>query len=488
MDELPLLGVGVIYTSALEPLLTSSPELIDVLEVEPQTTWIETTDPSAPFLVRRDVQEHIASLPGTKLVHSVGTPVGGSVKARAAQLPLLRETLALFESPWASEHLSFNMTPDFFTGFFLPPRQTEAGLETYVDAIRELRTELGVPLAVETGVNYLRPRADEVPDGTFMRAVAETADCGILLDLHNVYCNALNGRQSVEAFLSELPLDRVWELHLAGGFELDGFWLDAHSGAVPEPLLKLCHDVIPRLPRLRAIIFEIFSSFMPHFGLEATRAELERIRELWALRPVEGDTARSHRERERLTLPAATISPTDWEAALGGIAIGREPTTALATELAADPGAQLVQGLVKEFRGSMVVAVYHLTCRLLMLALGPDIFRALLEDFWSKTPPQQFAGSEADAFADYLVETGVRVPQLASILAFERAALQTMRDGESRVVRFAVDPLPMLRALEDGILLENPEPGEFELELTGEGPIRVAAADALAASRTFPYH
>lgn len=207
---LPELGVGIIYSSALEPLLTAHPELIDVLEVEPQTTWIETHDPDAPYLVRPDVQEHIAALPGRKLVHSVGTPVGGSVQAHAAQLPLLRQTVKQLGAPWASEHLSFNLTPDFFTGFFLPPRQTDEGLTFYVEAVQQLRSQLGVPLAVETGVNYLRPRRDEIPDGEFMAALAEHADCGILLDLHNVYCNERNGRQTVAQFLAQLPCERVW--------------------------------------------------------------------------------------------------------------------------------------------------------------------------------------------------------------------------------------------------------------------------------------
>jgi uncharacterized protein (UPF0276 family) len=66
-----------------------------------------------------------------------------------------------------------------------------------------------LPLAVETGVNYLRPRSDEIPDGEFVRALAETADCGILLDRHHVYCNQMNGRQTVEQFVGQIPLERV---------------------------------------------------------------------------------------------------------------------------------------------------------------------------------------------------------------------------------------------------------------------------------------
>ena len=239
---LPELGVGIVYSSALEPLFADHPEIADVLEIEPQTTWLERPDRPGEILVRPEVDDHLAGLPFPKLVHSIGTPVGGSIPGIDAQLPLLRETVRKLEAPWASEHLAFNLTPDFFTGFFLPPRQTAAGLDVYVAAIGRLRDAVRVPLAVETGVNYLRRRSDEIADGEFVAELADRTGCGILLDLHNLFANERNGRQKVWEFLSQLPLDRVWEIHLAGGFEWGGYWLDAHSGAIPEPLFALSRD------------------------------------------------------------------------------------------------------------------------------------------------------------------------------------------------------------------------------------------------------
>lgn len=457
-----------------------------MLEVEPQTTWLESPDSDTPFVVRSEVSDHIASLPGRRLVHSIGAPVGGSARGHPAQLPLLRDAVERLGAPWASEHLSFNRTSEFFTGFFLPPRQTEAGVETCVEAINSLREALGVPLAIETGVNYLRPRADEMPDGEFVAAVVETAECGILLDLHNVYCNERNGRQSVDTFLSQLPLERVWEVHLAGGFELDGFWLDAHSGAVPEPLRGYCRDVVPALPNLKAIIFEVFSSFLPRFGLDGVRQELENLHELWEQRST---AVTQSTPRYRPPLPAASVTPEEWEHALGSMVIGRSPRTGLEHDLAGDPAVSLIQALVKEFRASMVVGAIRLSSRFLMLALGPAVFRSVLEDFWSTTPPRQYAGTEATAFADYLLAKDLRIPQFQSILAFERAALDTLRDGETRTVRFTVDPLPMLRALADGVLLQDPGvPGEYEIEVTSDGPVAVVSVGAEAAAQTFPFH
>jgi uncharacterized protein (UPF0276 family) len=486
--SLPELGVGVVYSSGLEPLLTANSGLIDVLEIEPQTTWIE--NPARPGIIeaRSDVDEHLAGLPGGKLVHSIGTPVGGSADTLEFQLPLLQQAIRKLGAPFASEHLAFNITPDFFTGFFLPPRQTASGIEIYGQSIARLQNALGVPLAIETGVNYLKPRSDEIPDAEFVAELVESTGCGILLDLHNIYCNQLNGRQSIEKFLSQIPLAHVWEVHLAGGFELNGFWLDAHSGAIPEPLFEICRDVVPHLPNLKAIVFEIFSSFLPAFGIGAVRQQLENIHSLWDLRGTASSTPTSGAS----TTAATTDSgPTvqEWEQSLGRMVIGRTSVTPLEESIAQDPGVPLVRELIHEFRASMVVAVYRLTSRLLMLALTPDVFRAILQDYWSRFPPRQYAGSEADGFFSFLISKNLRVPWFQKVFEFERAAMLTLCDSQSRLVRFSADPLPVLRALAEGRLPDViPQQGDYEIELTPEGPITVSGIELNEIARTFPFH
>jgi uncharacterized protein (UPF0276 family) len=490
--SLPELGVGVVYSSGLEPLLTAKPGLIDVLEIEPQTTWIE--NPAHPGVIeaRSDVDQHLAGLPGRKLVHSIGTPVGGSVDALEFQLPLLRDAVRNLGAPFASEHLAFNLTPDFFTGFFLPPRQTTFGIEIYKQAIARLRNAVGVPLAIETGVNYLKPRGDEIPDGEFVAQLVESADCGILLDLHNIYCNQLNGRQSMEKFLSQIPLEDVWEVHLAGGSELNGFWLDAHSGAIPEPLFEICRDVVPHLRNLKAIVFEMFSSFLPAFGLGAIERQLENLHSLWDLRRPAPCTAMAGPSKiARATSAAVQSGPTpqEWEQSLGRMAIGRTPVTPLEQLLVQDPGVPLVRELIHEFRASMVVTVYRLTSRLLMLTLTPDVFRAILQEYWTRFAPRQYSASEADGFYSFLVSKHLRVPWFQKVLEFERATMLTIIDGQSRVVSFSADPLPILRALAEGRLPDMiPQQGDYEIELKPEGPITVSGIELDEVGLTFPFH
>ena len=320
----PALGVGITYSAAIETLLDRRPELFDVVEIEPQTTWTRTPDPATPYVVKEDVTHRLLALPGRKLIHSVGTPVGGSVRPEPAQLRLLQETVERFDAPWISDHLSFNRTPEFSTGFFLPPRQTSRGVRTVTTAIHDLQAGLTVPVAIETGVNYLRPRPDELNDGEFVRRVVESANCGLLLDLHNVFANAWNGRQSVDEFLDQLPLDRVWEIHLAGGMEVDGFWLDAHSGAIPDALYAISERVVPKLPNLGAIIFEIFPSFVSIVGLDVVEEQIHRLRALWARRAAVERPLRSMATTTLDSPPAEVLVPEVWERALGAL-VTRQP-------------------------------------------------------------------------------------------------------------------------------------------------------------------
>ncbi len=483
-----MFGVGITYSAAIEPLLDRCPGLFDVIEIEPQTLWTRAGDEAPRFRIEEAVVEHLERLPGRKLIHSVGTPVGGTVAPEPAQLKLLAAMVERFQAPWLSDHLSYNQTPEFATGFFLPPRQTQAGVEAVRKSISVLQQALQVPVLVETGVNYLRPRADEILDGQFVAAVAERADCGLLLDMHNVFTNALNGRQPVDEFIDALPLERVREIHLAGGMELDGFWLDAHSGELPEPLVAICERLIPRLPNLAAIIFEIFPSFVPLVGLDLVQAQIERLHELWRCRATAPELARPRALRLESSADERALPPEAWERALGSLVIGRNDAAA-EDGLRDDPAISLVQGLIHEFRASMIVGVLRLTSRLLMLALGTEAFRTILASYWLATPPQMYASLEAEAFAGHLEQLDLRVPQLAQVLRFEQAVTATLTDGQTRVVAFEFEPLPLLRALAEGRLPEEPpQAGNFEIELTADGPTAAGAIDEEALRAAYPFH
>jgi hypothetical protein len=155
------------------------------------------------------------------------------------------------------------------------------------------------------------------------------------------------------------------------------------------------------------------------------------------------------------------------ERALGRLIVGQSADDEIGRELAQEPGVRVVERLIHEFRGSMIVRVLPVTSRFIMLALGTEAFRTILSDYWSKWTPRMYASLEAETFANYLKALDLRVPHLAKILEFERAVLATNIDGQTRIVEFDFEPLPLLRAIAEGRLpTEPPQKGAFEIEIT----------------------
>jgi hypothetical protein len=371
-----------------------------------------------------------------------------------------------------SEHIAFNriVRGDHVldTGFLLPPRQTPAGVAAAAASIRSVAERLPVPFAVENGVSYLAPRPDELPDGAFVAAIAEAADCGLVLDLHNAWANHRNGRQRLDEFLAEIPLDRVWEVHLAGGMDYRGYWLDAHSGEIAEELIAIAAEVVPRLPNLKALIFEITPSFLDLIDPDTVERQVPRLRELWRLRstqPASASTAQPLRLPE-VAAPAIAATPQQWEDTLGALVIARDAEGSLARELAADPGLDVFRHLVAEFRASTVIGTLPFSGRLLLLTLGTERFEHILAGFWRQSPPEAFGSREAQAFARHVATLGLEIPLLDELLTYDVAVIAALVENKSQHVRFRHDPRPILSALADHHLPDELQPGDFLAEIT----------------------
>ncbi|WP_067842792.1 DUF692 domain-containing protein [Mycolicibacterium wolinskyi] len=397
----PGLGVGVIATTGLDLVWDDIAHLIDVVEVEPQTMWHprdgngwDVSEPAFKWLESRG---------RPTLVHGVGFPVGGCEAPDPQGLALTAACAQRLGAPHWSEHLSFNRVRhagrDLDAGFLLPPAQTAAGIDAAVEHIRGYQSCSERPFLIETGVNYLRPRPGEIPDGVFIAEIAERADCGILLDLHNLLTNQHNGRQTVDEVLAALPLDRVLEIHVAGGVELDGYYLDAHIGGPDLELLTILSHVVGQLPQLRAVVFEAVPSSMVMLGAAGLRAVLEALQRACA-GTVESPPFRRVRQpyphngfRDTHSLAATR----DWErrlAAYTARAAADPPTD--------DPGMRLLRSLADRARlGQLTLACPDLL-RALITTHGMADAEKLLESYLDVSSPQRWAIDEGRQFADWL--------------------------------------------------------------------------------------
>ncbi|HEX6441047.1 MAG TPA: DUF692 family protein [Stellaceae bacterium] len=400
------LGVGVVWWPPLDDLCRPGEGLVDVIEVEPEAFWVPNPGGSG---FRSTLPGAVAHLPQPKLLHGVGAPLADPCPPPAGHAEALAREVAGLRPRHVSEHLNVtrfrpaSKADPIFAGFMLPPRQSPAGVALAAANIRRHRaTACGdAPFAVETPVNYLPPLPDEIADGEFVATVAEAADCGILLDLHNVLCNARNGRQSVTDFIAALPLDRVWEVHLAGGESVSGFWVDSHSGLAEPELVEIAAELLPRLPRLQAIVFEILPERIAKAGLAAIARQLAQLHELWDTR---GHDARPSPRSPDPVLDDAPPDPEQWTRLLGAAVTGHEhpATDETAWWQSSRRALDLYRSLIADARASMVAAAAPQTTRLLLRQKGGAETRRLLAEFWRETPQGYTMADEARAFLRFL--------------------------------------------------------------------------------------
>jgi uncharacterized protein (UPF0276 family) len=452
VEDVAPLGVGIVYFAELEEL-SDILELsaYGVLEIEPQTFW--AVDPAGGFAANVGKLASLAKLPGERLVHSVGLPIGNTLAHDPQALELLAGNARLLGARYLSEHLSFNRVAiageKAWTGFLLPPPQTLDGVAVAVEQLRVLRQAVQLPVAFETGVNYFRPQPGEIDDGDYFALIANSADSGILLDLHNLLANERNGRTNVERVIASLPLERVWEVHVAGGHMYRGFYLDAHDGLVSPALRELTEAVVPRLPNLRSIVFEA----QPDSLRAVSRAQIDDQRDwleqLWQLRGTRAAAVRRSAPADELPdVLTAAANVADRERAT----LARIENAGCGQMDDVDAAAHaLVRELIGEARGGTLLRSVPLVSRLLMITIGKAEYLKLLARYCASQRPAMFPIQEASHFLDFAELEMSGTMYLSELIAFERATLSVIADRHPRRVLFPYNPAELLSALQERV-------------------------------------
>jgi len=407
------LGVGIVVSAGLDVLWDGIRHLVDVVEVEPQTMWIPRQD--SGWDLHEEAFRWVEGRQVPAIAHGVGFPVGGCEPPDPVGVALAAVSAGRLEAAHWSEHLSFNQAvvggSRIDAGFLLPPAQTWAGVDAAVDHVGAYRAAAALPFLIETGVNYLRPRPGELSDGAFVAAVADRGDCAILLDLHNLLANERNGREPVSDVLSELPLERVLEVHVAGGFELDGYYLDAHIGGPDSQLLELLAEVLPSLPNVRAVIFEAVPESLAALGADGVRSVLEALHQVvesgypggvWRSgRALPAGAIESPARRRPVSpSPASDVRATrDWERRIAAYTsrITNDPPVG-------DPGLGLLRHLADQARLGQVLLARPDLIRSLVATLGLDRTQQTLHRYFRTRPPQRWTAREGEQFASWLAE------------------------------------------------------------------------------------
>ncbi len=279
-------GVGL-KPEHFRDVLTTRPD-IAFFEVHAENYMVDG-GPFHHFLGR--IREHYPLS-----LHGVGLSIGGESPLDEAHLDRLAKLIARYEPASFSEHLAWSSHGDAFLNDLLPVPYDRATLARVCEHIERVQERLQCRLLLENPSTYIEFEASTMSETAFIGEVLQRTGCGLLLDVNNAYVSCTNHGRDPSAYLSELPLAAVGEIHLAG-FARDHdaagapLLIDSHCSPVDDSVWSLYADVIARLgvvptllerdhdiPSLATLIAEANrAEEMMGAGTESTRCELNWI-------------------------------------------------------------------------------------------------------------------------------------------------------------------------------------------------------------------
>jgi uncharacterized protein (UPF0276 family) len=284
-------GIGLPYLASL-PAELYTRDLIDFVEITPESLCRQRQDGAAvvldlvPQKLER-ARETCGALP--MVVHGVELSIGSVHGWNEAYLAMLDRFHASWPFVWHSEHLGFQTMPDadgatLEIGVPLPMPPTNDAANIVAERSRAIGRRYGVPFALENPAHYLSnlPNDPDIGDEFgLIDAITTRGECYALLDLHNVYCNAVNHHFDAFAAVDRMPLTRVIEIHIAGGAWDGAFWTDAHNGRVTATVWDLLEHTLPKTPHVGGVVFEMLEEHAVRLGAAAIAEELIHAREIW---------------------------------------------------------------------------------------------------------------------------------------------------------------------------------------------------------------
>ncbi|WP_272423756.1 MNIO family bufferin maturase [Polyangium jinanense] len=264
---LPDLGIGVGLRL---------PHYEEIFETRPKVDWFEII--SENFLVPGGVplanlDRALAHYP--VIQHGVTLSIGGTTPLDFEFLRDLRTLLRRTKSPWVSDHLCWTGTATLNTHDLLPLPYTTEVIRHVAARARIVQDTLEVPLVLENVSSYLTYTSSDMTEWDFLTAVVEEANCGILLDVNNIYVSSQNHGFDPRVYVDAVPAERVVQIHLAGHTNYGDYIIDTHSGPVIDPVWDLYRRAIRRVGPVSTLIE--WDEDIPPLAMLLAEAERARV-------------------------------------------------------------------------------------------------------------------------------------------------------------------------------------------------------------------
>ena len=216
------------------------PHYQHILTRKPTVDWFEII--SENFMVDGGRPLHVLDqiLEQYRVVqHGVSMYFGSADKLNREHLKRLKTLVKRTKTPWLSDHLCWGSVDGRYTHDLLPMPYTFEAAKVTAQKVREVSDFLEIPIAVENVSSYAEFHVSEMTEWEFLSEVVEHADCGILLDVNNIYVSSKNHDFNPYDYVNNVPHHRVAQIHIAGHSKFKKYILDTHDHPVLDPVWEL---------------------------------------------------------------------------------------------------------------------------------------------------------------------------------------------------------------------------------------------------------
>jgi uncharacterized protein len=231
------------------------PHYVHILEQHPSMDWFEVVSENfmveggRPLEVLEGVRTHYPIV-----MHGVSLSIGSSDPLNRSYLETLRATARRFEPAWVSDHLCWTGVGGRNLHDLLPLPYTEETVSHVSRRIRQVQEILERTILIENVSSYMAFRSSRLEEWEFLTAVAEEADCAILLDINNIFVSAFNHRFDPLRYIDAIPTERVVQFHLAGHSDHGSYLLDTHDHPIRPEVWALYEHAVRRFGRVPTLI------------------------------------------------------------------------------------------------------------------------------------------------------------------------------------------------------------------------------------------
>jgi len=282
--------VGLLNNPAVPSIVKHAPDLVEYIDVIPDRLWYDfefAGTGNGRFRRAIGAIEELKECAEGRVLggHGIGLSLPSAIPIDMAMVDEVASLAKDLDFQWFSEHLSMFLVahgsvPNSQAGLGLPVAYDDETFRIIAAKLDILRRALGCDIILENGAVFTPVPDTEMTEPEFLNRLYAELGCGTLLDLHNLYVGQRNGTLSPPEYLEQLNPDCVKEIHIAGGDELAGFYMDSHSRLTPDDVWAWAYRFGPRFRNLRAIVFEFHESYFERLGLAGIVRELERMHEL----------------------------------------------------------------------------------------------------------------------------------------------------------------------------------------------------------------